>query len=168
MLTPGIYRSKIINCGMKKAKTGSDMVFVTFETTDENGEFKEISWFGSLSGGATPITLDNLLDLGFNNDWDNLTSGAEITCLNREKEWDIVVENETYNGKTFTKVKYINDPDKPRGMERMESSEAVSTVKSMNLKALTIQRQKERSAGKPKIQAKATAQTKPAEDDIAF
>lgn len=165
-IEPGIYTATIVDCGMKKSKSGNEMVFVTFETKPDA---KRINWFGSLktdinkSGkSAAMFSIEQLLKIGFTNNWDAFANAADLTSVFADptKAWEIVVETEHYDGKDFTKVKYINDPEAPRGADKLERAEAVTIVQSKNLKALTLQAQ----ASMPKPQFKTTSQAKPVED----
>ncbi len=141
-LEPGSHLAKIINYGFKLAQNGNEQVFLQFES-EEGGK---ITWFGSLKtdinpkSGKSPCmrSVEQLLKLGFNNDWDSFGAEGGINCF-PDKHWEIVLAEEEYQGKKSLKVQWINDPDAPRGMPKMEAPQSAAVVKSKDLKTVTAQ-----------------------------
>lgn len=152
-VTPGTYNAKIVNCGIKKFGTGKEALFVEFETESDG----RISWFGWMgnqpnSKGKSPLeySIEQLLKIGFTNDWDAFTNGNDLQkCFtNVDKVWSLEVADETYADKKTgelkhsTKIKWINDPENPHN-QKLENTAAVQLVNSLNLKALTLQKKAE-------------------------
>ena len=132
----GKHLAKIVDYGFAKTKSGAEQVFITFELLD--GRKKK--WFGSLKQGkACEFTIDTMLKIGFNGDWDSFSEPGVVTAFNPNKELEIDVQDEHFNGQTYRKIKWINDPNKGA----VEGSQAVQIVKSMDLKALTLARKAE-------------------------
>lgn len=135
-LSAGTYSAKIVDCGFRKTKAGKDQVFIEFEATDVDGR---ATWFGSLNvGKAQEITLKTMLESGFNGNWDKFGSAEGLECFDVSKVFSIVLEDEEFKGKTFTKIKWINNPDGPGAQQKLNQSEATRVVNSMNLKAATM------------------------------
>ena len=106
----GRHSAKVIDYGLGETKNGDPQVKIRFKL---DGDGSEITWFGSLKEGrAREITIDALLVCGMvGDDLNDLSGGAGSGILNEKKSVSIVVEDEEYNGKTTTKVKWINDID---------------------------------------------------------
>jgi hypothetical protein len=158
-IQPGKYLARITDCGFKKTSRGDDQVFLNFELEDG----RKMMWFGSLKPGkATDFTIDTLLSVGFTSNWDAFAADqADLAEVfeNPQKKFQIVVEDEQFQGKTYKKIKWINDPDKAGGSTpRVDPKQAVSIVKSMDLKGLTLQRKQ--------MQGKAQPAKKAANDDF--
>lgn len=168
MLESGNYLARIIDCGFSKTQTGKDQVFLIFEIS--SGE--KISWYGGLATklndkgkSQAMYSIDQLLRLGFNNNWEAFGQSLDLSLIFEDiaKEFEIVVVHEEYNGKTSAKIKWINDPS-ASGVKKLEGPESVSLIRSMNLKAMTMQAKAEM---KLKPQAKVTSQAK-IDEDIPF
>lgn len=168
-LAPGTYEASIVSCGFRPTKTtGTNRIFVTFET--KGSESKRIDWYGNMQTKIGPsgksalmISIDQLLRMGFTNNWEAFESSSSLAdCFdNPDKVFEIVVEDEDYNGKTYSKIKWVNDPEKKGSpLGKMGASEAASLVKSMNLKGLTLQVKSEMNAASK--QPKAAAPKGPA------
>ena len=106
----GRHQARVIDYGLTETKAGDPQVRVKFKLV---GDGSEITWFGSLKEGkASEITIDSLLVCGLHGtDLLILEGGSGSGALNEEKIVSIVVEDEEYNGKTTTKVKWINSLD---------------------------------------------------------
>lgn len=123
----GTYLARVVGCWLTEPKSGRDpQLAIQFEN-----EFQErLTWYGNLGWTKTgfnrqsfDIDMKTLAALG----WDAPAHGYELELLTDasvspifDKEAEIVVVEETYEGKTNPKIKYVNDPNKPRpGTERM-------------------------------------------------
>lgn len=134
MLQPGKHMVRVKNCGFQPEKDGRPpQLSIYFE--DEVGE--SISWYsslgfvkdGSFSLAAFDYACNQLKGLGWDPDANNfafevLAHPESSPIFDREAE--IVVVNEPFDGKDRIKVKYVNDPNDPRrgGGERMDSAAA--------------------------------------------
>ena len=106
-LVPGKYKAKIVDYGIGETKSGVPSVNVRFQFGDNS-----LTWSGYLSEGkARQITVENLTRMGFT-DVDrmaDLTDGVLSGLLDTNKELEIDVQSEVYEGKTFLKIKWINE-----------------------------------------------------------
>lgn len=163
MLQPGTHRVKVTNVSYSQREGSPPQLAIRFE--DDMGE--GISWYhalgylkdGSWSEKSFQFAADQLKNLGvaLNSDTDFVALGQPDVSPLMGVECDIVVVNETYEGETRTKVKYINDPNRAPGGERMEASAAQSWQEQLRAKL--------RAAGKgptgPAPARKAPAPAKP-------
>lgn len=125
-LKPGKYFAiaKAARFGNSETAKKTPGVAVDFEITQGESKGQKITYVGWFSGGATEYTFQNLVKAGYNEALDNPLQNA--------KEVEIVLEEETYEGKTRTKVKYINEPGKGGG----KFAEASPTSLGFDLKQM--------------------------------
>ena len=165
MKNEGTFPAKVIDHDLEcDDQMNLKTVHVKFEVVDNDGECKTITAFMSMKGGAVPITMKNLVLLGFQGkaDKDILTlirsqgEGKELKplALDGEKVVDLVLENETYEGKTRLKVKYINEQGRS-AMKRSNVSAAAINLGGLNLAGHIAEARKE-------VGAPATTATKKA------
>lgn len=104
MVKPGTYLAHVKEYGVipPKAEGKAPKVTITFEV----GGGDTITYFGAMSPEGAEYTMKNLLRCGFKSD-DLSALASEGAFDGREVE--IVVANEEYNGKSYTKVKWINE-----------------------------------------------------------
>jgi hypothetical protein len=145
MMKPGRYTAKVIEAGVGQDKNNEPQPFMKLQT--EAGE--TITWYGSLkSEKAQEIAVKAAVTAGFTGrDWDDFSRGVSSF---KTVSVSITVEDETYNGKTRTKVKWIN-PIKT--MDYMSAAEVKAKVSSASLFAQI------RSENKP---------SKPSTEDVPF
>lgn len=143
MKKEGKFAAKVIDHDLDLDKDMNiKSVLVRYAVLDDDGTEKEITQFMSMKGGAVPITVKTLVLLGFKGtkDADILTLARSIPgseelkplALDGDKVVELVLENETYNGKTNLRVKFVNEPGRG-GMKRMEGSAAVVNLGGLNL-----------------------------------
>lgn len=178
MLQPGKHFVRVKNCGFQPERDGYPaQLSIYFE--DETGE--SISWYsglgfkkdGTFSLAAFDYACNQLRGLGWDPDANNfafevLAHPETSPIFDREAE--IVVVNEPFEGQDKIKVKFINDPNDPRrgGGEKMEPA-AAKTFADKLRRSLT-QAGRSVKAGRP-VAPKPTAPTSPAralDDDIPF
>lgn len=135
MINAGKYLGKVLDYGIGKTKDGEPNIMLMFGFKDSSGVDQDLIWRGSLKEGkAREITIDALLILGLvGNDLSLLAHGNGSGVLNQEKEVQLVVEHETYNGKTFAKVRYINEVGGGAFKEKMGKDEAITKLGGLNL-----------------------------------
>ena len=102
-LQPGDYRAKSIGAQLGKAGTGTEQVAVKFSLLDFPQQ--TITWFGYFSPNAFDIAMRGLRSAGFVGD-----DLSDLSSLNEDvsPEVVLVIDNETYQGKTRAKVQFIN------------------------------------------------------------
>lgn len=136
MIDPGRYLGKVKQYGIGTTKAGDPNVTVIFGFKDNLNQERELTWFGSLKEGrAREITIDALLVCGFKgNDIGALAGGPETGLLDLNTDVDLVVENEEYNGKVSTKIKWINRAGGAAFKDKADPS-LIQKMAGMNLKA---------------------------------
>lgn len=166
MHKPGKYVAHVIDADIWKNNKGNPVAVVAFGYTDDEGNPQQISWMGQTTGGAREITVNTLVLLGFSsNNLADLTRGKEV--FNHDSPYEIVLENEIYEGKTRTRVKYVNLPGGSGFREKMSREEAVQLTAGLNLGADFMQaRQK---LGKPVTQVqKPVVQQAPLDEKVPW
>jgi hypothetical protein len=135
--SPGKYPAKIVDFGIWTGKDGTKApsAVVMFEYKTPGGEVKQITWFGSFNGGAREITVETLIRMGFTGkNGAELNQGNGSGVLNQaEDAFEIVLENDTYQGKTTCKVRYINLPGGGGFRAKMAEGEANVLMGGLNL-----------------------------------
>ncbi len=113
-LKPGQWRvnARVSGSKMGTTSTGKEQLIVTFETDDPNN--KTISKYLFFTDKSMDISLKALVALG----WKPEDHDFNITLLNGTdvlvgRECALVLENEDYNGKTSTKVVFVNSKGPP-------------------------------------------------------
>lgn len=111
---------------------GPKQLSIYFE--DEMGE--GIAWYhalgwkkdGTYSVESYKVAEDSLLNLGWNAEAENYQfEKLDGTGVLVGRSAEIVVVDEPWQGQSKIKVKYINDPNRPRaGVERMDPAESMS------------------------------------------
>lgn len=103
-MKPGKYVVKVTDCGMMPDGKGNPAPYAIFE--NEAGE--TITWRGYLGHEKSEeFAVKSALTMGFTGkDWDDFTLG--IKNLDG-RQVAITVEAEEHNGKTYHKVKWINE-----------------------------------------------------------
>ena len=105
-MEPGKHNAKITDYGISSTQSGKPQVFIKFN----NG----LTWYGTFKkndGEPNQVTFKTLITCGFKGtDIMALADGPSGGVLNTDKELELVVENEVYNGQERQKIKFINDP----------------------------------------------------------
>jgi hypothetical protein len=112
---PGRYPATIKNAEIGQTNSGTPYASLYCETEDG----KHITAFLYLSEKAFDNSLDALKKLGFDCDFENIAQLNGAAC-------SLTCENETFNGETRMKVRYINPPRKetPQGLAAMLTAKA--------------------------------------------
>lgn len=118
---PGKYFARAIGAEFGFTKNGSEQVAVLFETV--NGE--QITWWGYFSEKATPHTLTALKRCG----WDGADL-AELTGLG-EKEVELDVQWDEYQGQQNLRVKWINAANAPMLRDQMSPEQRAAFAARM-------------------------------------
>lgn len=157
MIGIGTHEVAVKNTGLSKSQSGNVQIVVEFyDQADET-----LSAFLATTEAAWPYTEDKLRVLG----WDPAQNGFRFEDLNSEpspiagNQVQIVVDAETFDGKTRNKVKFINPPG-GKAIERMAPAEAQSFAAQLR-KRLTGQT----TAGVARPAAKKPLPKTPAEHD---
>lgn len=128
-MNPGEYLGKIVEYGISETKKGDPQVFVTLQSGTD-----KITWFGSFTNEkAREITVKTLVDMGL--EGDDVSELSDEVGLDKNKELKFKVDTETWNGKEYTKVKWVSDPNKST-FAKLDKKDAVKKLSSLNLKGL--------------------------------
>lgn len=129
----GTYKAKINTYGMSVTKNDDMQIAILFDF-DQDGETKQLSWFGTLKEGkGIEITMKSLKIMGYdgNPQWYVLGKGPASQMLDMDKEYFIKVELETYENKTIPKIKWINDSENNVAVKFLNFEEVVGRSKYM-------------------------------------
>lgn len=118
----GKFMATVSDYGLMESKNGSLQTWVEF-SFDHEGAKKNLTWYGSFTGGAKEITLKALVIMGLNSNYFNnlmpFNDGPQSNALNIGKLYEIDVQEEPdQNGKMQTRVKWINDPENPTHLKK--------------------------------------------------
>jgi hypothetical protein len=95
-------RAKAGQWGLGESNAGNEQIAVVFDILTEGAEYSNLTWYGSFSDGAVERTITSLRYMGWeSNDLEKL-EGLD------KNEVELVVEEEEYEGKTRTKVAWVN------------------------------------------------------------
>lgn len=101
-LENGTYKARAAQWDLGLTGTGKEQVAVMFELLDPAFAGQRITWFGYFTEKALPITVKALRTMGWQGD----------DLLNLQgldgNEVELVIANETYEGKTRPKVQFVN------------------------------------------------------------
>jgi hypothetical protein len=99
MIEPGYYKAKAVSASLGYTSNGNEQVAMTVDLLDIG---KTMTWYGYFTGKTTDRTLESLMIAG----WDG-ESLVSFEGLGTE-EFVAVVEEDTYNGETKTRISWIN------------------------------------------------------------
>lgn len=102
----GIFRGKAQSWGLGETKDGKEQVAVTFALVVPAGapppEHSTVTWFGYFTEKTWARTIESLQHCGWKSDDLSDLSGLDAN------EVELVIDEEEYDGKTQTKVRWVN------------------------------------------------------------
>lgn len=135
-IKPGKYKAKATRGGIGKSKNkGTLQVGIEFEFMTTGGELETLWWMGYLTDAAKERVYNTLALLDFKENYvetpgENGTMFAD-DALDKNKEVEIVVEMEEYEGKSRPKISWVNALGGSR-FSGLPSIELKSTLSSIN------------------------------------
>ena len=98
MIAPGTYAARAVSAGLGETRAGKPQIAVEFDT----GVDGRITWFGYFTDKSQERTLQSLRYCG----WD----GSDLTDMSGidSNDVELVIEHETYEGKTRARVQWVN------------------------------------------------------------
>lgn len=96
------YRARAAVWGLGESGTGKEQVAVEFKVLTEGAAEQSLTWYGYFTDGAIEKTIESLRNCGWQGDDLSQLDGLGAN------EVDIVVEDETYEGKTTARVQWVN------------------------------------------------------------
>lgn len=168
----GTVRARAKEWGLGVSSSGKEQIAVMFELVGDHAG-QTITWFGYFTENTVDRTLDSLRHCGW--DSDNI---AELDNLNAN-EVELVLDEEEYEGKVRTKVKWVNRP--ARLMMKEQMTPAAAAAFAQRLRGKTVAH-KQKYGAQPKPQAAPAGRTRspasdgpppdewvpPEDDDIRF
>lgn len=105
LIPPGRYRAQSRKAELGETSTNKEQVGVEFEITDGDLKGTRLVWYGYFTENTTVRTIESLRIAGWR--------GEDITELGDLARADaptveLVVEHEVYEGKTTSKVRWVN------------------------------------------------------------
>lgn len=163
MIQPGKYEAKIVNYDITENKKGEPQVAILFEFHDRDGSRREYTWYGGLTHEkGREITLKALLTCGFTGkNVADLSGGIQggQAHLDIATPVEIDIQDRTYEGKTFTEIKWINRLGGGKWIKPMEKDKVRGRLAALNLDGeLAALRAKEGQPAKPQLVQKAAGQ----------
>jgi hypothetical protein len=131
-------RGRVTKSVLAVTGTGKQQLAVTFEHEDEQHRKQFVTWYGFFTDAALPWTVEALRALGWDpeaNNWDIL--GLDETPLLVGREVSLVLEEEEYEGKLRTKVRFINALG-GAGVERLEPNAAKAFASDLRKRLMNV------------------------------
>jgi hypothetical protein len=121
MFSPGVHIAKISDWGVSYTKRGDPQPFILFDVGGST-----MKWFGSLNTEKmTELTVKVLRECGMDEpDFTKLSQGLPGGALTVGLERKVTVVDETYNGKTNRKIKWVNPPSAEKFDKVMQQDQA--------------------------------------------
>jgi hypothetical protein len=144
LIKPGTYRAKPVAHTISEPKEGrADQIAIRFEFAYDDGK-RELTWFGSLHENALKHTLNAIENCGFK--YGSLADFLRPDAIDYTREVDIVVEHNTYNGKTSARVTWVN---RPGGIELKSMAPEVARNRLASYDILLREHRKSAGMSKP-------------------
>lgn len=129
-LNPGKYPARATAIQFGSSSKGTAQVAVTYEVTDGPAAGNSITWIGFFTDGTTERTIESLQNSGWKG-----TDLTELDGLEGEKlfaalgnEVSLTIENETYEGKTRPRVRWVNRAAQQFEMKNKLSKEGLAAL----------------------------------------
>lgn len=134
MIQPGTYTAKIKDYGIFQKEGGNPAAIVEFVISEFDTEQK-ITWFGYFHGGSREITVRTLIETFefTGKTGEELAGGIGSNVINETRDYELVIEHDTYNGKIKPKIKYVNIPGRSRQISKVDKQNAKVVMAGLNL-----------------------------------
>lgn len=113
----GTVKARAQEWAFGRTQNGNEYIGIMFEVTSGEHAGKVFSWRGFFTEATLDRTLESLRHCGWDSD-----SIVELDALGTN-EVELVLEEEQYEGKTFTRVKWVNRPSRLAIGEPLTGSE---------------------------------------------
>ena len=124
------HKAKLIDYGIGETLAGEPNVQLKFDVEGVG----EMTYYGSLKGGAVPLTLDALLTCGYKGkDCTDIIDGPDGGALILGTEVNVAIGEEEYNGATKKKIKFVNAPGS--AVQRADPVTAKAKLRALGLEA---------------------------------
>lgn len=144
----GKFRAKAKTWDLGETSTGKEQVAVEFQILTEGAEYSTITWYGYFTEDTWQRTIESLRYMGWKGENLEDLSGLDAN------EVELEVGEEEYQGKTQTKVKWVNragglNLKAPLSPERKKSFAAQMSQKIRALDASQGNRKPSQNGVKP-------------------
>lgn len=126
----GTHKARAKEWALGLSQTGKEQIAVLFEITSGPHAGKSITWFGYFTDQTVDRTLESLRHCGWDSD-----SLADLDGLG-ENEVVLVVEDETYEGKTRSRVKWVNRESRLALKDQMSAAQVQAFAARMRGKTV--------------------------------
>lgn len=129
----GTFKGLVTDYGIGETQGGDPQVFVAFDVDFPGGK-QAMTWFGSLKGGALPITLKALLALGHTGKVADLLDGPnqDNPPIRLGIDANLVIDENEYNGKTTLRINWVNMPG-GSGVKRADAGAAKAALAKLGV-----------------------------------
>lgn len=152
----GVYRARASSWGLGESKSGKEQLAIEFRLTDPEAPTKLITAFLFFTEKTFDRTIESLRHCGWQGDDLTNLSGLDAN------EVDLVLEEEEYEGKRQTKVKWINRCGGLTLKAPLSEDKARTFAASMRDRIRALDASAGRPAAKPAAKATVTNFQKPA------
>lgn len=171
LVDAGSYDAKVVDYAISTTKEDKPVAMIKFQFTDDTGQDQTLNWYGYFTEKTIEKTLETLAVVGWStNDPSDLTQGKGSGVLDESITVSIVVEHETYEGKTRAKVRWVNQLSSSGFQEALDKQSAAKLFQGMNIKGAALAARK-KFGPKEHTKIKNHAPTPPdlnLEDEIPF
>jgi hypothetical protein len=126
----GKFKARAKEAQFGHSSTGKEQIAVMFELSGEHAG-RTLTWFGYFTDETVDRTFESLRHCGW--DTDNIVDALGQIGAN---EVELVVEEETYEGKTRDRVKFVNRPYRLAVKEPMSAQAQLAFAARLKGKAI--------------------------------
>lgn len=138
LIPAGVYRARATDAQLGQTNSGSEQVAIAFQVLTLGFENQRLAYYGQFGEKSLEITVKALRACG----WQGLDL-ADLSGVSAN-EVNLVVEHETYEGKTRARVKWVNDGQAGLMKNVLDAGAAKSFAQRMRGAIANLE------AGKPK------------------
>lgn len=163
MIPTGTYKARAREWAFGLSQNGNEQIAVMFALVGGEHDGQTITWFGHFTDKTLERTLDSLRHMGWQSD--NI---AELDDLGTN-EVEIVIDEEEYDGKVRSKVRWVNGPSRLALKDQMNRSQVEAFA--ARLRGKTVAHKQKNGAGTASRERAASAAFSPmpdTDDDIPF
>jgi len=147
MINAGTYKAHATKAELGETKAGAPQIAVTFRIIDDDqpeAVGAELVWYGYFTEKAKARTLESLVHAGWDGDDIEELAGLGTTEVN------IVVELDTYNGRTRPKVQWVNAIGGSALQKTMDESSKKTFAKSLKADLADLRKRMKLDAPAPR------------------
>lgn len=107
MISEGKVKARAVEADLGTTNNGKEQIAVCFRILEGPDDGQHITWYGYFSDAAQQRTLESMRHCGWEGD-DIAAINPQNMCGLDANEVQLVIEHDTYNGKTAAKVQWVN------------------------------------------------------------